>query len=509
MLCEKTWIEPHSIPYLQSALVVASPDYGIANSVIGTAKVLSGVNDASTYLDTLAAGQLVPATISQTVFGLPRIVQIAQQTGTTVSQDGDNIVNALTTLAQSSSGDPAALFDAALKSIQDALNHIDQLLPTAESNLSTIIGSDVPDRLADSFGRIEIALKTLQSQIGTLKSSMLAAVAEAGSTTSISTQILTKHLTAKKVYNVLQTVRNLRAFLPVLRYTLNTSIEDAVEADNYLQAYGSMLDTLAGLVTIVLQSLNTAEQSFYGTVKSGITNLSTAYTGMKELIQALGIVTDVPQLGADIMAMLSKFTTTLEATETDILSVATELQSYLNAIKAMVTISDPEVISISESKLIGALIKTLISSGPYSRFCFNKYKVQVSDLADYLLQESTVCVEREVPRLANLGATVQSILEMNAFDFEDIYDWLTICDGIQEPTDRAACVTRIAQSYTALGDYFSDKYDLLFDLTTSEVNASKQRVKICINLSRRWLSDGYIPDLQDNIKQCALKGPNK
>ncbi|XP_035907606.1 uncharacterized protein LOC118510190 [Anopheles stephensi] len=498
---------------LQGSLVVASPDYGIADSVIGTAQILSGVNDASTYLDTLAAGQLVSATISaddpvSAVFGLPRIVQILQQTGTSVSQDGDRIVTALTTLTESSSGDPAALFDAALSSIQDALTHITERLPATASSLSAIIGSNVPDRLADSFGRIETALQTLKTQLGTLKSSILAAVAEAGSPVSIPMEILNKHITAKKVYSVLQTVRNLRAFLPVVRYTLNTSIEDAVVADSYLQAYASMLASLDGLVTMLLQSLNAAGQSFYGTVKTGIESLEATYISMKESTLALPI-NEVPELGAAIVSMLNKFTTTLADTQTSVLSVATELQSYLNAIRTMVTITDPEVISISESKLIAALIKTLIASGPYSRFCFNKYRAQVSDLANYLLDELTVCVEREVPRLAKLAASVQTVLEVNVFDFEDIFDWLTICDGIQEPSDRTACVTRISQSYTPLGDNFADKYDLVFDLTTSELNASKQRVKICNNLSRRWLADGYIPDLQTDIEQCALKGPNE
>ncbi|XP_050075249.1 uncharacterized protein LOC126562724 [Anopheles maculipalpis] len=492
----------------QGALVAASPDYGIPNSVIGTGKLVTGVNDASTYLQTLAAGQLVSASITQDVFGLPRIVQILQETGNTVSQDGDNIVRAFETLIQSSSGDPTVLFDAALKSIQDALNHITQLLPTTESNLSAIIGGNVPDRLTDSFARIEIALRTLLTQIGTLKSSVLAAIAEAGSPTSISMEILTKHITLSKVYNVLQTVRNLRAFLPVVRYTLNTSIEEAVEADNYLKAYNSMLASLDGVVTIVLQSLDAAEQSFYATVKSGVNTLGAAYAGMKESTLALGIITEAPDLGAEVVSMLSKFTVTLEDTENDILSVASELQSYLTAVKAMVTITETEVISITESKLIGALIKTLISSGPYARFCFNKYRAQVSDLANYLLDESALCIEREVPRLTNLAAAVQTILDVNAFDFEDIYDWLTICDGIQEPADRVACVARISQSYTALGDNFADKYNLLFDLTTVEVDSSKQRVKICISLTRRWLADGYIPNLQNDIEQCALTGPN-
>lgn len=66
---------------------------------------------------------------------------------------------------------------------------------------------------------------------------------------------------------------------------------------------------------------------------------------------------------------------------------------------------------------------------------------------------------------------------------------------------------QITQAYTTLGDDFADKYALLYDLTTTEVNASKQRVKICIDLSRRWLADGYIPNLQTGIEQCALNGP--
>uniref|UniRef100_A0A182WJM7 Protein TsetseEP domain-containing protein n=1 Tax=Anopheles minimus TaxID=112268 RepID=A0A182WJM7_9DIPT len=487
---------------LQTSLAIASPDYGLPNSVIGTAKVLSSVNEATTYLDTLAAAKLVSASIARTEFGLPNIVQILKQTGNTASQDGINVANALSSLAQSSSGDATILFDAVLKSIQDALKRITEMLPTTKSSLSALIGSNVPDRLTDCFGRIESSLKTLEVEIGTLKSAILAAVAEAGSPTSISANILGKHITAKKVYSVVRTVRNLRAFLPVVRYTLNTAIEDAVEADSFLTAYTTTVAALDGMVTIVLQSLNVAEQGFYATLKSGIQALASSYANMKESTLLLPINED-SSLGAEIGSMLSKFSTTLGDPEKDILSVATELQSYLGAIKSMVAITDPQVVSITDSKLIEALIQTLIYGGPYSRYCFNKYKALVSYLISYLLDESIVCVEREIPRLANLATTVQSVLDVNAFDFEDIYDWLTICNELQVSTDRTECVARIAQSYTPLGDYFADKYDLLFDLTTSEVNASKQRANICINLSRRSIADGFMADLQDDIKQCA------
>ncbi|XP_053666088.1 uncharacterized protein LOC128715233 [Anopheles marshallii] len=493
---------------LQGSLAFASPDYGLPNGAVGTARVLSSVSAASSYLDTLAASQLVPATITQTAFGLPTMVQVLQQTGTAVSQDGTNIANALATLARSSTGDPTALFDAALKSIQDALGRIGQLLPATKSSLFAIVGSNVPDRLTDSIGRIETGLQTLAAQIGTLKSAILAAVAEAGSATSISTTILGKYITPKKVYSLVQTVKQLRAFLPVVRYTLNTSIEDAVEADSYLNTYAATLATLDGTVKLILDSLDTAKEGLYATVKSGVRALATAYTTAKDATLSLPI-NDVTALGTEITAMLSKFSTTLGDPDQDILAVATQLQGYLDAVKGMVTISDPEVISPADSKLIGTLIQTLIYSGPYSRYCFHKYNAPVSYLLSYLLDESILCIDREIPRLANLATAAQSVLAVDAFDFEDILDWLTICNELQGDTDRTACVTRISQSYKPLGDYFADKYRLLFDLTTSEVGASKQRVKICIGLSRRSIADGYISDLQDDIKQCAAKGPNK
>ncbi|XP_052898383.1 uncharacterized protein LOC128305119 [Anopheles moucheti] len=493
---------------LQCSLARASPDYGLSTSVVGTARVLSSVSAASTYLDTLAASQLVPATITQTVFGLPSMVQKLQQTGTVVSQDGTSIANALSTLTQSSTGDPTALFEAVLKSIQDALDHIAQLLPATKSSLSAIVGENVPDRLTDSFGRIVTALQTLQTQIGTLKSAILAAVAEAGSATTISTTILVKHITVKKVYNMVQTVRNLRAYLPVVRYTLNTSIEDAVEADNYLKTYAATVASLDDMVKLVLDSLDAAKEGFYATVKSGVKALAASYKTVQDGTLALPI-NDVTALGTEITAMLSKFTTTLGDPDKDVIAVATQLQGYLDGVKSMVSITDPEVISLADSKLIATLIQTLIYSGPYSRYCFHKYNAPVSYLISYLLDESMVCIDREIPRLANLATAAQSILDVDALDFEDILDWLTICNELQDETDRTACVTRISQSYKPLGDYFADKYSLLFELTTSEVNASKQRLKICIGLSRRSISDGYISDLQDDIKQCAAKGPNK
>uniref|UniRef100_A0A182K9X9 Protein TsetseEP domain-containing protein n=1 Tax=Anopheles christyi TaxID=43041 RepID=A0A182K9X9_9DIPT len=490
----------------QISVNVATPDYGIPNAVFGTARVLSSVADASSYLDTLAVSGLVPASITQTAFNLSNIVQILQQAGTNVSRDGNNVANAISTLAQSTSADPATLFDNATQSVQNALDHIAQLLPTTNSRLSALMGNNVPGRLTDGFTRIEIRLKTLQTQLGTLKTAIMTAVADAGTETPIPTEILRKHITLKKVYDVLEAARKLRAYLPVVRYTLNSSLEDAVEADRYLNEYSGMLASLDSLVAIVLQPLNVAKKGYYSVFKGGVQGLAASYTSVKELTLSLA-VNSVNESGALIATMLGKFTTTLADVDGDAATLDTQLQTYLDAIKTMVQISDPAFLSVTESKLIGALIHALIDSGPYSRYCFQKYKDLVTDLLNYLLEESSICIDREIPRLGNLAPAVQSILDVNAFDFEDIYDWLTICDELQEPINQSECVKRITQSYTTLGGYFADKYDLLYDLTSVEVNASKKRVKICIDLSRRWLSDGYIKNLQTSIEQCTLKGP--
>uniref|UniRef100_A0A182P223 Uncharacterized protein n=1 Tax=Anopheles epiroticus TaxID=199890 RepID=A0A182P223_9DIPT len=469
-------------------IVVASPDYGIPNTVLGTARILSIVTDASSYLDTMTTPKLVPASITQTAYSLPNIVKFLQQTGTTVSQDGNSVAKAIATLIESKSGNPANLFDAASKRIQDSLDHITQLLPSTQASLSALIGNNVPDRLADSFARLQIGLQTLLARLGTLKAAILAAAEGTGTTTPVALDILGKHVTLKKVYDVVESARKLRAFLPVIRYTLNTSIEDVVEADAYLNAYNRMLASLDSLVAIVMHPLLVAKEGFYSTLKGGVRGLAASYTDVKEFTIALAINQEA-ELGELITTMLNKFSATLADVDNDAVTVATSLQRYLDAIEATVTISDSTISSITESKLIGALVHTLIDSGPYSRYCFHKYKDLVTDLLHYLLEESTVCIDRELPRLGNLAPAVQSILDVNAIDFEDIYDWLTICDELQESAHRSECVTRITQSYTTLGEYFVDKYELLFYLTTTEVNASKQRVKICIDLSRRWLSE--------------------
>uniref|UniRef100_A0A182UKL9 Uncharacterized protein n=1 Tax=Anopheles melas TaxID=34690 RepID=A0A182UKL9_9DIPT len=456
------------------SLTFTSPDYGIPNTVYGTVRLLTSVSDAANYLDTLAAPQLVPANITQTTFNLSNVVQLLQQTGSAIAQDGNSVASAVTNLTQSTSGDPAALFDAANQTIQSVLDHITQLLPSVNFNLTALIGTSVPDQLADGFGRIELRLITLRTQLGTLNFAILAAIAAAGTTSPIPTDILAKYITLRKVYDVLECARKLRAFLPVLRYTLNNSIKDMVEADPYL----------AHLVATVLQPLSAANEGYYSALKGGVRDLAAFYALVEESTLLLAVY-NVMGLGTLIDIMLGKFNTPLANVTQDVAAVALQLQNYLDAVKGMVGLSDPQVISITESKLTVALIHTLIDSGPYSRYCFKKYKDQVTDLLNYLLEESSICIDREIPRLGNLGPAVQSVLDVSAYDFEDINDWLTICDGLQEPANQNLCVTTITQTYTRLGDDFADKYALLYVLTTTEVNASKQRVKICIDLSRR------------------------
>uniref|UniRef100_A0A182NKP5 Protein TsetseEP domain-containing protein n=1 Tax=Anopheles dirus TaxID=7168 RepID=A0A182NKP5_9DIPT len=490
----------------QCALIVASPDYGLPNSVSGTASILSRISLASSYVETLAPGQLVPAAVTQTAFGLPTIVQILQGTGKLVSEDGAAIALAMSTLTESKTGDPAALFDAVAQSIQSSQAHITQLLPTARSGLSALLGDNVPDRLTDGFARLNTGLQTLAARLDALKAGVLAAIAEAGSATTISTPVLTKHITARMVYDVLRTVQDLRAYLPVIRYTLNTTLEDAVEADAFLNRYETALASAETLVGPVIDSFFAAQESFYASLKSSVKGLAAFYDEQKQQILDLPMNGD-PALGAAIGAMLDKYTTTLSNHPADIVAVASRLSSDLTALKALVANTDPEIISFADSKLIGALIHTLIDSGVYSRFCYHKYKDLVIVAVAYLAQESSNCIEREIPRLGHLVEAVKAIVDTERFDFEDILDWMTICNELQDPTKKSECVQRISSSYTPLGDYFADKYDLLYDLTYTELNACKQRLNICVQLSKRALTLGYVPELQAAIERCAATGP--
>uniref|UniRef100_A0A182QDW0 Protein TsetseEP domain-containing protein n=1 Tax=Anopheles farauti TaxID=69004 RepID=A0A182QDW0_9DIPT len=492
----------------QSALIDGSPDFGLpADTVSGADRVLASVNAASSYVNTLAPAELVPAAITQSAFGLPTIVQILQGTGSFVSEDGAALALAMSNLATSSSGDPAALFDAVTGSIQTTLDHIAQRLPTAKSGLSALIGESVPDRLTDGFQRVTAGLQLLSARIGALKSGVLRAIEVAGSATNIPTQVLTKHVTVRMVYEVLSVVQDLRAYLPVIRYTLNTSLEDAVEADAFLTLYTATLTAATAMLVPITSSFQTAQDTFYGILKSSVTGLADFYTDQKQQILALEMYSE-PDVGAAIDTMLAKYTSTLAGYETDITGVASRLSNDLSTLKAALSSPRPEIDSFTDSKVIGAMVHTLIDSGVYSRYCYQKHKDLVLLAIGLLVQESSNCIVREIPRLTDLSDAVRSLVATDVFDFEDVLDWLTICNELQNGTIKRACVDRIASSYKPLGDFFADKYDMLGDLIDTELSASMLRLTVCMQLSERTITLRYVPDVRADIELCAVRGPN-
>uniref|UniRef100_A0AAG5DCT5 Uncharacterized protein n=1 Tax=Anopheles atroparvus TaxID=41427 RepID=A0AAG5DCT5_ANOAO len=494
----------------QSPLVAGGPNYGLANDVPGSLRVAAGNDRVSSYLPSFAADQLSTATLTQTAFGLPTILALLKQTGTHVSEAGLSGTGALSALIAGNSGSSGVLFDSVLQSVDAQLEHLGQHLPTTKDTLKTLIGDNLPDRLADGFDRIASGLTRLRSLLVALQNAIGAAVAEAGSESAIPTATLQRYVTLPLVYNLAEAVHDLRAYLPVVRYTLTTSIEDVLTAAAFLAAYQTTVDSVETLVILFIDPLDTAREEFYNRLthpKTGVAGLEDAFSTVQQDTELLAMIA-VPARKTVIDAMLSPFALALNNVDADLAAVETKLQNYMEYVEQLLAITDTELVSIDDSQLIGALVHTLIDCGRYARYCFHKYQHLVGELIDALLLRTSGCVEREVLRLTNLGTAASSLLMSTAYDIADMGDMLFICDAIQDATDQAQCVTTISDSIKPLGALFADKYDLLYDLADTELAASKQRIKMCVELSDRMFSERYIPDLRSEIESCATDGPN-
>ncbi|KFB40330.1 AGAP007274-PA-like protein [Anopheles sinensis] len=490
----------------QTSPVAAVPNYGLTNDVPGSQRVADNVNRVASYLPSLAADQLSTATITQTAYGLPTIVQLLKETGKHVSEVGLAGTAAMSTLISGNSGSSANLFQSAIQTIDDGLDHLQQHLPTTKAALTQLIGTNVSDRLADSFARIEKGLTRLKNAVKALKDAVGAAVSEAGSESSVSNAILLRYITVPLVYELAESASNLRAYLPVVHYTLTSSIEDAVTADTFLTAYQTTVNLVDGLIDLIVAPLGTAKADFYSNLKSAVQDLASSFAGSQEVLASLAM-RSVPALDTAVTAMLNTFDLTLTDVDGDVSQVATSLQDYMSFIEQLLTITDTELVSIEESELIGALIHSLIDCGRYSRYCFHKYQYLVAKLLESLIEKLGICVQREERRLSNLGAATSSLIGYTTDDIEDVVDYLTICDIVQDATNKANCVSTISGSITPLGTIFGDFYALLYQLIGTELDASKQRVKMCVGLSKRLFSEQYIPDLRAEIESCATDGP--
>ncbi|KFB40332.1 AGAP007272-PA-like protein [Anopheles sinensis] len=484
-------------------LVLAKPDFGINLGITGSGKVTLATNDAKDVVDAVSENTVFTADSNYP--GLQDLANLLKAVADLTVKLSDEMVPLVTSLVADMSGDVAGAFGPVLAKITEMKTAIGTELPKANTAIEALVGHYIPDQFTDGFGRIDQGLTDLETILGTLKAAIDAAVLQAGGADAITPAIVKKNVKPALVYRVVFSINQLKAYIPVVKYTIDSTLENINLADDYV--------VLVSSAVVASAATNTQLQAQISTVTDAITR--TVETELDGYVDTFGTLqTSVGDLEAVAAATeYAQLTTALEAYKTHLDSLqATKypaLDGYLEALLEVFKTALPSTGSSGgiTSDLLDSLILTLIENGKYAQFCFYKYYGLVLAFLTTIADNASLCFDKEERRLTYLKDSLPLITQLLAFDFDSILDQVGICDTVTDSTTLGECITTLSGFYTTIATEFGHKMQYVFDLIKAETEASGNRFLICIELVKLNLVEISEANLEDEIRQCALGGP--
>ncbi|XP_049540441.1 uncharacterized protein LOC125954303 [Anopheles darlingi] len=362
----------------------------------------------------------------------------------------------------------------------------------------------IVDELIDEYGRLALGLVQLKAELVAVKTNLDSAVAANGNSTTITATQLATYLKSAAVYKLVRAVNRVKAYLPVITYSLDTIYENLIEANNFivtLQAevnavpnsnatdYGAAYKVSSDAVELNTTSGIAASLS----VSANLNTTLSAITNFTATANASTILTKLSELA-------TKNTSALAATLTN------EFNTTVFALRSFIG-GKAQSINVTADPNVQTLIDVLMGNNfGYGRYCYHKYKELMAGLFDNGLDAGFECTDKEAERLTNLQSVITALLVQIGFDTEDITTQATLCAGL--PAAQAnSCVASVTDYYVNLFDATSQKIDALYTFVTKEAIASRNRVLICFALSYFQLAGGDASLISTNVLACSRDGP--
>uniref|UniRef100_A0A182J1Q5 Protein TsetseEP domain-containing protein n=1 Tax=Anopheles atroparvus TaxID=41427 RepID=A0A182J1Q5_ANOAO len=484
-------------------LVRARPDFGINLAITGSGKVSQSATDANEVVQALDDNTAFTADTSYP--GLQELAdQLAGVADMTV-QLGGELVPLVTALVADMSGNVAGAFGPVFAKITAIKTTIATDLPTANAAIDAIVGHYVPDQLTDGFERIVEGLQDLEELLGTLKAAIDAAVGQAGSADSVTPALVKKYVKPALVYRVVFAVNQLKAYVPVVKYTIDSTLENINLADDYLLIVYEALNQSSATAAALQAQISAVTEAIATTVKTQLDGYEENFVATESGVADLTAVAAAPDYAA-VTNALEAFGVHFDSLSSTLYPA---LDGYLLALLEVLATALPGSGTSGNvsSDLLDSLILTLIENGKFAQFCFYKYYGLVLGFLTSIADNASLCFDKEERRLTFLKDSLPGIMALLPFDYDAILDQLSTCDWLTDPDTLSECLTTLAGFHTAIAVEFGHKLQYVFDLIGAETEASANRFLICLELTKLNLVEISEPTLLDEIRQCALGGP--
>ncbi|XP_058123206.1 uncharacterized protein LOC131294269 [Anopheles ziemanni] len=483
-------------------MVLAKPDFGINLPITGSGKVSQAINDAKDVVDAVDENTLYTAESDYP--GLQDLADLLKSMAELTVRLSDELVPLVTSLVADMSGNVAGAFGPVFTKIADIKTAIGTEMPMDNIAIGELVGHYVPEQFTDGFARITDGLTELETILGSLKTAIDAAVLQAGAD-AITPAIVKKNVKPALVYRVVFSINQLKAYIPEVKYTIDSTLENINLADDYVLLVSSAMLASDATTTQLQAQMSAVTDAISTTVETALDGYVGDFDTLESNVgdyAAVAAATDYTTLTTALEAYKAHLDT-LQPTKYP------ALDGYLAALLEVFNTALPSSGSSGgiSSDLLDSLILTLIENGRYAQFCFYKYYGLVLAFLTTIADNASLCFDKEERRLTYLKDSLPLITQLLPFDFDIILDQVGICDTITDSTTLGECITTLSGFYTAIATEFGHKLQYLFDLIDAETEASGNRFLICIELVKLNLVEISESNLQDEIRQCALDGP--
>uniref|UniRef100_A0A2M4AVR8 Putative secreted protein n=2 Tax=Anopheles triannulatus TaxID=58253 RepID=A0A2M4AVR8_9DIPT len=472
----------------------AKPDFGINFPITGSGKVSKAIVDANTVL--MALDDNTELVTKSGYPGLQTLVDTLRNISIVLVSVGSELPPLGLQLVANNSNNISGAFDPVYGKILALNQTISVQLPPTISIINDIIGHYVPDMLKDGFDRVVVGLIDITKALMALQSALNAAVLQAGNVADVTVDILKQHVELVHVYQLVFFVNQLRAYLPVVKFSVDSTLENIAMADKYL--------------LLVQQALGTTD-THYQNLTAGVENVTDAIaaTVQAEFGNHSRAVAAIQRTAVNVTKLASPIASF--RTHTDSLTTVyypkmrAALQALLDVLQESLTGNATP--GIFWSNALDSLILTLIENGGYAQFCFYKYYGLVFGTITAISDSVDQCFDREIPRLQQLNDLLPSLILQLQYDYEDLLAEIAACTALAPYSMDDSCLTTLSGFYADIATQFGKKLKVVFDVISNATVSSAKRYLICVELLKLIVMEGNEVQMTDDIRQCALGGP--
>uniref|UniRef100_A0A182SLY1 Uncharacterized protein n=1 Tax=Anopheles maculatus TaxID=74869 RepID=A0A182SLY1_9DIPT len=478
----------------------SNPDFGIEATIAGVSKINEQAILAKEHF--LRVDDYIIPTQKSDIAKLRDSAVILQAIGLQVNTLGPALMDALTTASDDDSGNIEATFTLISMARITFEDYISVVLQEQIHNLETLLGIHVRDQLIDDFYHISNRLTALGDTLALLQTAVQDAH-NAANGGPVSDALVRQFVDADLIAQLQRHLTLLAYRIPVLTYTITSSLENIEQADAYYYGLRQDSDRVLDEIDASGKEFKTRTLAYSTTVETSMNKVIADYAPELDLATATATQLNLADLTTAIDGLKAVQNTKLAAT----------LKAYKDLYAPRVDeLSKLLPIESNFSFLAGEnpaaiLVGVLIANGPFSRYCFWKY---ASLLHNILLTSNfaSECYDREYNRLQSLEQALLYEIDLISYNQEIINPNSNVCTYLPASVAQRTteCATAVAAYYKIMLTEYDSKLAAFVKLAEIELNASKERLGVCWSSKVQQILVKYKTIIPE-ILTCAEKGP--